>query len=483
MKQFDIASGAETSLATLFDWRAAQDMLRAEDGIEWPEGAAPCDVRIERGWPTRDGKFVVEWSFGLGNGARHELFAAPYVSTNGTRSADAQTAELTPHGIRGVSVDLPRWGVRIHSPDRDEIMDHLSVCLDEREMAERLAPFWAGDSPPAGASQSHSIPSMECRPLSYRVGRRATIAYARRTPGRSAKKLVGKTYCDERGERLLRLHGELDTVLAASTNGRVCVPKPVGYISDLRLALFAWVRRKQTDRSAGCPIDRAEAAADALAALHSVEVEGLRDFGVADECKIIQRWHAALGSVDVEAAEATRELVEALLNCADAVRPSPGRTLHRDFYDRQLICDGETITLLDLDTLACGEPCIDLGNLLAHLYLSALRNPTALKEFTPSAGRVLRRYVNRMADSGGQVGENNAQPDRTALAFYWASAMFRVGAVHALRTDTGSYAPSLWQLAERLLILLTTGWPERSDSGVQQGVAVHPEHILGEIAS
>ncbi len=299
MKQFDIASGAETSLAAIFDLHAAQDMLCAEGGIEWPEGASPCDVRIERGWPTRDGKFVVEWSFGLGNDMRHNLFAAPFVSSNEARADNAKAAKLTAHGIRGVSVDLTHWGVRVHSPDRDEAMVHLASCLDEHEMSERLAPFWVGDSPPAGTSRSHGVANVECEPLSYRVGRRATIGYARNAPVRSAEKLIGKTFCDDRGERLLRLHGELDEVLAASTNGRVRAPKPVAYISDLRLALFAAVPHKQSYAPADFSIDRAERAVDALAALHCVDVEGLRDFGVADERKIIQRWHPALCMVDV----------------------------------------------------------------------------------------------------------------------------------------------------------------------------------------
>ena len=48
--------------------------------------------------------------------------------------------------------------------------------------------------------------------------------------------------------------------------------------------------------------------------------------------------------------------------------PCPPGLLHRDLHDGQILLapDG-TIGLLDADTLARGEPALDLGNLVAHL--------------------------------------------------------------------------------------------------------------------
>ena len=44
--------------------------------------------------------------------------------------------------------------------------------------------------------------------------------------------------------------------------------------------------------------------------------------------------------------------------------------VHRDLHDGPLLVDGTQVGLLDPDTLALGEPELDLGNLLAHLQLA-----------------------------------------------------------------------------------------------------------------
>lgn len=101
---------------------------------------------------------------------------------------------------------MPRWGLRIHSLDRDPAMPHLARCLDEHEMAERLLPLWKGRNEGHG----DGLRGVECRPLSYRAGRRAAISYRSRASNEAADRFVGKTYFDGRGKRLLRLHDELD---------------------------------------------------------------------------------------------------------------------------------------------------------------------------------------------------------------------------------------------------------------------------------
>lgn len=47
--------------------------------------------------------------------------------------------------------------------------------------------------------------------------------------------------------------------------------------------------------------------------------------------------------------------------------------LHRDLHDKQLLWDGTSLALIDLDTAAYGEAALDLGNLLAHLELRAVQ--------------------------------------------------------------------------------------------------------------
>jgi aminoglycoside phosphotransferase (APT) family kinase protein len=49
--------------------------------------------------------------------------------------------------------------------------------------------------------------------------------------------------------------------------------------------------------------------------------------------------------------------------------------IHRDLHDKQVLVEpGGGIGVLDFDTLALGDPALDLGNLLAHLDLRALQH-------------------------------------------------------------------------------------------------------------
>lgn len=54
--------------------------------------------------------------------------------------------------------------------------------------------------------------------------------------------------------------------------------------------------------------------------------------------------------------------------------PATSAVLHRDLHDGQVLVDGDRAGLLDLDTLAVGDPALDLGNLLAHLDLPVAQN-------------------------------------------------------------------------------------------------------------
>ena len=150
---------------------------------------------------------------------------------------------------------------------------------------------------------------------------------------------MGKTYRDGRGEPLLRLHDELGRKLALSSKGRVRVPSPVGYLTDLRMALFAWARGRTVSDALVTSPEIVSFATDALAALHSVPIKGLADFTVTDECDVIRRWHTVLGLADRPLAEATRPLLDSLLGSAGFVKSARRCTLHRDFYERQFVYD------------------------------------------------------------------------------------------------------------------------------------------------
>ncbi|MFT5139473.1 MAG: aminoglycoside phosphotransferase (APT) family kinase protein [Lysobacterales bacterium] len=52
----------------------------------------------------------------------------------------------------------------------------------------------------------------------------------------------------------------------------------------------------------------------------------------------------------------------------------PAIPLHGDFYDKQLIVDGQSVSLIDMDDAHLGHPLIDLACFIAHLERSAINH-------------------------------------------------------------------------------------------------------------
>ncbi len=423
-------------MSRFFDPTTVADLLSRALGPDAAAGRTVGAARAERCWPGRNGQFAFEWSFALGRGPRRTLFGVVPADTTTAESLETRVPEWTPEGPRGVCAYLPDCKLLVHSPDADPGLCQLSECLTPGRMAARLRPYWGG----AVGRKSAAEPAVDCRLLGYRAGRRAAIAYRQRRRGRGSAALLGKTFRDGRGERLAELHRQLGPQLAWHSHGRVLAPSAADYLPDVRMVLFDWaVGDSATDRleARGQIVG---AAVEVLATLHRTELDGLPVFTVDEERRIMKRWHRALRHVDPSVADAAAPLLEGLLAAAETVAPAPQRTIHRDFHDRQIIVHDQTTTLLDLDTLARGDPCVDLGNLVAHLYLAALMAEPSARGFAALTRDVARQY------------ERQLEPvNRRTLAFFSGTALFRVGAVHALRTTTRRHSAALWAQAARVL--------------------------------
>ncbi len=433
--------------AEFLDLERVQVVLRERAGIEWPAGVLPEQVRIERVWPVKDRGLACEWSFRWGKSGRSSLFATPAHSSAPSPLAEARQPFVSSGILQGIRIAMPELGVILHSPDQDAALPRLPDCLDGSAMGDRLVPFQPGGAQlPRGGYVANL--------LSYRAGRRATFLY--RPTTKEGEPLAAKTFRDDRGERLLALHAKLADALARRSGGRIRVPAPMGYLPDLRLAVFSWCGQGRRLPRARPSSPDLQAAMGMLAVLHGTTLEDAPLFGADDELRILERWRAALAHCGVGAT-----IPDALLDAlrAAVVAPhTPPTVVHRDFYGRQFLLHDRDGTLVDLDTLAQGDPAIDVGNFLAHLWLESRPRSTGngVARFESDARRAIRGYV----EEGGRV-------EAESLRWYWASALVRLGAVHALRTSTRAAVPALWGLAARLL-------------GGSSPVKADPERILSE---
>jgi aminoglycoside phosphotransferase (APT) family kinase protein len=123
----------------------------------------------------------------------------------------------------------------------------------------------------------------------------------------------------------------------------------------------------------------------------------------------------------------------ALVQAALKEPAEPLRLIHRDLYDKQLfVAAGGRLGLLDFDTLAVGEPALDLGNLIAHLELRALQGCLSLEQAQYAAAAFLKGY-------------QPAAPTLRRLPAYLAAARLRLACVYSFRPRWAAVVPQLLQ--------------------------------------
>jgi Ser/Thr protein kinase RdoA (MazF antagonist) len=201
--------------------------------------------------------------------------------------------------------------------------------------------------------------------LKHKPGRRLTVRAS--GPGGS---VIVKLY---RSDRVATAAARISAVAGGPAEPEV--PEVLAVDRAARLLVLSDVR--------GSPLREAVLASDeeacrragsAIAAWHSAwagtEPGALPEHTIERELELLAaRADRTSGDTRVHAAAA-----------AAATRDgwTPATVVHRDLYEEQVLL-GERVGLIDLDDAALGPPELDVGNLLAHLDLLALRSRRRLE--------------------------------------------------------------------------------------------------------
>lgn len=407
----------------------ARALLREALADRMADADSIRDVQIHRCWPGRRDSIKVELTFHWGNDHRGQLYGF-WSADKKLRPIDAEpaTTQRKSNDLSCVHRVLPRWNVRIFSPDCDETLRQIPMCLDGTTMARSLVE--GGVVPPrTGAARAGWRVSL----LAFKPGRRATMMMEDANGrGGNRRRFASKTFADDRGRELIDRHRAVSAQLAQMKT-RVLVPAARGYIEPLKLAVFDWFHTPPAIATSSA--DHVEA----LTAMHRLSLSGLPQFTIADEIAIVQQWQHVMCRLRPMLAQVAQPMVEAAARIAESIDARQCCVVHRDFYDRQVLTDGRHLAVCDLDTLATGPAAVDLGNFAAHDILNGLiasRRPSIDSTLTPII-EAYRRFSPSM--------------DARAVAFFCATSLLRVGAVHALRTATRRFTKPLWQRAAKLL--------------------------------
>jgi hypothetical protein len=221
-------------------------------------------------------------------------------------------------------------------------------------------------------TDADSIVSWEAEVVRYRPDMRAMarVDFTTNKDGRSeTQRVYAKAYREaEEGQRAYDLLKAL--VAHAATTGSFHVPTPLAYDPDLRTLLIAEATgerlldliRHNGDERAPQAVRRA---ARAVAAMHAsaVDPELLprtspdKDTQFADVAdSLAKSFPAHASAVQVLTAQ-----IEAVF------QPAPPRPTHFDLKQGHILVDSETVTILDFDKMALGDPLIDVANVVATL--------------------------------------------------------------------------------------------------------------------
>jgi aminoglycoside phosphotransferase (APT) family kinase protein len=327
---------------------------------------------LRRSWPRLDGRLLLEYA-GAGGAVLGAQWLPPEVAGEDGGAAAANLAVL-PCAAGGVLL--------LHMNGRDARLPGLRHVLGRRG-AELLS-----HSPGRRAA-------VRLDGATFAKVVRPSRAAAATAAARFASRLVGRRFAVA---EVRWCEPDLGLVATGLVPGR-----PFGSLLDAPEALPAALELGA-----------------ALATLHAAPAPGwLPPHDAAAEARLVRAFAERAGRHVPEARApllARAAAAAGRLEHLPAVDPAP---LHRDLHDGQVLVDGARVGLIDFDTLAAGDPALDVGNLLAHLDLRALQGSCA----PARAGELASALLDGYGDGGVAA----------RAAAYARAARVRLACVYALR--------------------------------------------------
>ncbi|HEY6932502.1 MAG TPA: ABC transporter transmembrane domain-containing protein [Marmoricola sp.] len=279
----------------------------------------------------------------------------------------------------------------------------------------------------------------------------------------SAASVYGKVYADRTGDVV---HGFLHSLagLAGREHGSASTafPPPVLYDQRLRLLLTAALpgdpavpRLLAAACTGACAeggvpdldelSDAVRRSGRALAVLHGSELASAPVRSVAAEIDDVR--HELAVVAPIWPAVAAR--VEPELDLLARRLPEPARLVlsHGDFTPSQVLLDGESPAMVDLDTLCWADPGLDLGRYLAHLHLKVRRNGVAGVQLT--SDRLTAAFLEGYAAGGDRQAAAAAATDRIAAYEAITLARSALRSCRQLKPDRFELAMSLLEEIRR----------------------------------
>ena len=320
-------------------------------------------------------------------------------------------------------------------------LPHLCGVVDPHEAEHKLQ-----ESGLVSGSQSATAADV----LRYVPGKRCQIRY-HFCGGSKPMTLLGKTFKDDRGRTLAKRMNQVNDLFRLNGNSELSAPRSPGYLDEWKMVIqedVPAITLKQLARRETLEGEHLTRAAECLAVLHTSSLRLDNYYSVGKELALLQSTHEQLQQAGFVSPSRQRLLKEIFL-WGQGLKISSHCPVHRDFYDKQVLIQGCRLWLIDLDTLTCGPPEIDLANFVAHMHLRSLQG---LHVPPGNWGELFLDSYSRSA----------SQPDATLLRFFLATTFFRLGCRYRFRFHGRELTKQLLQMSGEALGDLTKPLAQKS---------------------
>ncbi len=265
---------------------------------------------------------------------------------------------------------------------------------------------------PAAGDLSALCDRGEADLLSWRPGRRMVVRLSARDGAH-----VVKAYRHGRAKTSAQVHAAFQTAIQAASPHGFRLPRVLHADEKGERVAFELLHGDELrfdDLGRFDRIGRALSAMQRSSPEVRLEVHG-RAEEVAQLDRHARRFELAVGSLPPGWSEA-----RALLSESAVESPAERVVAHRDLHDGQLLVDGLSIALLDLDSACLAERELDLANLAVHLRLDGWLGLRGAEDQRACAA------VDALRAGFGDA-------DDRAERFYTSASALRLALVHGLR--------------------------------------------------
>ncbi len=221
------------------------------------------------------------------------------------------------------------------------------------------------------------------------------------------------------------------------------IPQPLGYIDRLRMVLMEDVAGTPLrDRLASPQLaDHLQAEARALAKLHQSPVQIDKERDANDRLSGLKQAVSDISEARPELEQAFDGCLRQIKHLSDHLPTHEPVLVHGSLTPKEVLFDGDALTMLDLDTISLSDPALDVGDVLAHIRWSGLQ--------LGWPGDLERSHAMTFLSA---YGEEIPAALMQRIDFYYRSCLLRIACRVALR-------PKWQHLTDALLAAATEGYP------------------------